>query len=281
MKKRTQTILSVSMASWMIAAITGFFMPSAQARAPQSESANTTILYFVRHAEDVPELVDSDPTFSVTFNDCNEDESCCVEALNPLGKVRAAVLAEWFKAHKITDTLTHVIASHKLRTRQTVEGIAHAAGLGGDLNGDGIPDGIDVDQEPGDGVIDVPWWPAECDPGWTSSSSVIQPQIDFINTLPLGSRAVVCSHSPAVYPIMQGFGIDTSDPVKFPKTAKGKVNGFDNLWIVELNLVWVGDHFAYQGRLLQHLLLDFQLGVSDTQKDYGVKSSPWAMEHDD
>lgn len=281
MKRTTQTILSVSMASWMIAAITGFSPSGARADSPESKSANTTLIYFTRHAEDVPELVDSDPTFSVIFNNCNDDGSCCVEALNPLGKVRAAVLADWFVKNKIAPTLTHVIASHKLRTRQTVEPIAHAAGIGGDLNGDGSPDGTDVDQEPGDGVIDVPWWPSECDPGWVKASAVVQPQIDYINTLPLGSRAVVCSHSGTLYPIMGAFGIDTSNDSLFPKDAKGKVNGFDNLWIVELKQVWTGDHSAYQGRLLQHILLGFELQMSDTQRDYGNKPSPWALEHEE
>src|SRR5207247_2388791 len=128
-------------------------VPVTRADSPQSESASKTIIYFTRHCEDVPELVNSDPSFTVTFNNCNSDNSCCVEALNPLGKVRAAVLADWFESKRITQTLTHVIASHKLRTRQTVAKIAQLAGLGGDLNGDGIPDGADVDQEPGDGVI--------------------------------------------------------------------------------------------------------------------------------
>ena len=178
----------------MIAAIVGFFPSGAQAQAPPSESPNTTLIYFLRHAEDVPEMVGSDPTFTVTFNQCNPAGTCCVEALNPLGKVRATVLADWFEAKRITRTLTHVIASHKLRTRQTVEQIARAAGLGGDLNGDGVPDGTDVDQAPGDGVINIPSTPGECDLGWTSASSAKQPQIDYIQALPLGSRAVVCTH---------------------------------------------------------------------------------------
>ncbi|HXJ58291.1 MAG TPA: hypothetical protein VNU68_16670 [Verrucomicrobiae bacterium] len=252
----------------MLAALTA--VPIAQADAPQSLASNTTIVYFTRHADDVPELVGSDPTFTVTFNNCNADDSCCVEALNPLGKVRAAALADWFETKGITRTLTHVIASHKLRTRQTVAKIANLAGLGGDLDGDGIPDGTDVDQAPGDGVINVPATPAECDPGWTSSSSVRQPQIDYLKTLPLGSRAVLCSHSPVLYPLMQAFGIDTSDPVSFPKDSRGRVSGFNNLWVVELKPVNTGGVVTYQGRLLSHVLLDFDLGVSLIHRDYGV-----------
>jgi broad specificity phosphatase PhoE len=281
MKRTTQTIVSASIASWLIAAIIGFSPSNAPADSPQSKSPNTTIIYFLRHAEDVPEMEDSDPTFSITFNDCNADESCCVEALNPLGKVRAAALAVWFKENKIADTLTCVIASHKLRTRQTVEGIANAAGLGGDLNGDGIPDGTDVDQEPGDGVIDVPGWPAECDEGWEKASAVTQPQIDFISDLPVGSRAVVCSHSGTLYPIMEAFGIDTSNDSVFPKDAKGKVLGFNNLWIVELKPFWNGSSFVFQGQLLQHLYLDLKLGASLIDRHHGCWSSHTAKDDED
>jgi len=144
MKRKMQTIVWLS-----IAATIGFSAPSARADAPQGETANKTIVYFVRHCEDVPELVGSHPSFTVTFNNCNADGSCCEEVLNPLGRVRATAMADWFEAKKITRTLTHVIASHKIRTRQTVEKIALAAGLGGDLDGNGTPDGTDVDQAPG------------------------------------------------------------------------------------------------------------------------------------
>ena len=254
----------------MLAALTS--APMTQAQAPQSATPNTTIVYFLRHGEDTPELVNWDPSFSVTFNGCNSDSSCCVEALNPLGIVRSAALADWFEAKGITRSLTHVIASHKLRTRQTVARIAYFAGLGGDLNGDGTLDGLDFDQAPGDGVINVPATPAECDPGWTSSASVRQPQIDYINTLPLGSRAIVCTHSPVMYPLMQAFGIDTSDPIRFPKDSRGRVVGFNNLWAVELKPVTVGTEVTHRGRLLSHTRLDIELGVSLINRDYGLKA---------
>ena len=270
MKRTTQSLSSVRTAYWITSTIIGLFTAGAHADAPQSAAPNTTIIYFVRHGEDVPELVNSDPSFSVAFNNCNADSSCCVEALNPLGRVRAVALADWFETKGITRTLTHVIASHKLRTRQTVAKIALLAGLGGDLDGNGTPDGTDVDQAPGDGVINVPPTPGECDPGWTSSRSVIQPQTDYINTLPLGSRAVLCSHSPALYPIMRALGIDTSDPVRFPKDSTGRVTGFNNLWAVELKPVTVGDGITYQGRLLSHILLDLDVGVSLIERDYGL-----------
>jgi phosphohistidine phosphatase SixA len=227
------------------------------------EFRGKTVLYFVRHGEDSPELTSFDPSFSVVFNNCTEDAGCCEEVLNPLGQARAVALADWFETRRIAPTLTHVIASHKIRTRQTVARIALAAGLGGDLDGDGDLDGTDTDQAPGDGVINVPSAPLECDAGFTSSSSVLQPQIDYLKTLPRGSKAVVCSHSPVMYPLMQAFGIDTSDPVKFPKDSRGRVSGFNNVWIVEFDRVKVGGEFTYQGRLLAHVQLDLKLEVSD------------------
>jgi phosphohistidine phosphatase SixA len=270
MKKSLATLLSVSAASYMMSALLSLCPSLAQGSAPPSQSPHTTLIYFVRHAEDADELVD--PSYTITFN--NAVGSCHETVLNPLGKMRAVSLAEWFEARHITKTLTHVIATHKIRTRQTVAPIAQAAGLGGDLDGDGILDGTDLDQAPGDGVINVPSFPEECTPGWTSSASVIGPQINYLNTLPLGSRAVLCSHSPAVYPIMRAFGIDTSDPVKFPKTGTAnttseRVKGFNNVWAVELSPVQVGGTWTYQGRLLDHVLLDFQLDVTAIDRDYG------------
>jgi len=235
------------------------------ADAPQSQAPNTTIIYFVRHGEDSPELVAFDPSFSVVFNNCNVGGTCCEEVLNPIGEERAARLADWFKASHITDTLTHVIASHKIRTRQTVEKIAQFAGLGGDLDGDGDLDGAYIDQAPGDGVVNVPSTPLECDPGFTSSASATQPQIDFLRALPVGSRAVVCSHSPVLYPVMQAFGIDTSDPVKFPKDSRGRVSGFNNLWVVQLDMAGG----SYQGRLLKHSFLNLSLEESVVNRDFG------------
>ena len=280
MKRTTQFLPSLKMAWCLTSALLGLSTAGAHAQAPQAQSAGVTIIYFVRHGEDVPELVASDPTYSVAFNNCNADNSCCVEALNPLGKTRAAALADWLETKGITRTLTHVIASHKLRTRQTVAKIAQLAGLGGDLDGNGTLDGTDVDQAPGDGVINVPASPAECDPGWTSSSSVTQPQVDFIKTLPLGSRAIVCSHSPVLYPLMQAFGINTSDPERFPKDSRGRVSGFNNLWAVELKPLAGSNTATYQGRLLSHVRLDFDLGVSLMNRDYGVGAGRGSRDDD-
>ena len=254
-------ILSVVKLSCLAAATIGFLVPTAQAGGPCSESPHTITIFFVRHGEDADEML-LEPSYTITFN--NAVGSCHETVLNPLGKMRATVLADWFEAQKITKTLTHVVATHKIRTRQTVQPIAQAAGLSG-------ANDLVMDQMPGDGVINVPWWPWECEAGWTSSKSVIQPQTNFINTLPLGSRVVLCSHSPALYPIMQAYGIDTSDPVLFPKdpTDPNKVGGFNNLWAVELKPVQVGSTWGYKGRLLAHALLDFQIEVSPIDPKHG------------
>src|SRR3989442_10687233 len=92
--------------AWMLAGLTSIAV--AQVKSPPPETLNPTFVYFTRHAEDVPELVGSDPTYGVTFSNCNAAGTCCVEALNPLGKVRAAALADWFERKGITRTLTHV-----------------------------------------------------------------------------------------------------------------------------------------------------------------------------
>jgi len=78
-----------------------------------------------------------------------------------------------------------------------------------------------------------------------------------------------------LYPIMQTFGIDTSDPVQFPKDPNDpkKVWGFNNLWAVELKPVQVGGTWAYQGCLLEHNLLDFNLSVSAIDREHGNGAS--------
>jgi len=280
MKPTITFLLSLRAAPALLAVAATLAGLSVHAQAPQSESPHTTIVYVVRHGEDTPELL-ADPSITVTFNNCNSDSSCCEEVLNPLGRARAAVLGDWFKTRRITQTLTHVIASHKIRSRQTVASIAQLAGLGGDLNGDGTPDGLDVDQVPGDGVINVPPTPTECEAGWTSSGSVRQPQIDYLQSLPLGSRAVLCSHSPVIYPIMEAFGISTADPVKFPKDSRGRVVGFNNLWVLELKPANRDGTGGYQGRLLAHVRLDFELGETFVSREYGVGPSEVATGRED
>ena len=52
--------------AFMLAGLTAISV--AQVNLPPSEALNPTIVYFTRHADDVPELVGSDPTYTVTFN---------------------------------------------------------------------------------------------------------------------------------------------------------------------------------------------------------------------
>jgi hypothetical protein len=101
---------------------------------------------------------------------------------------------------------------------------------------------------------------------------VRQPQIDYLKTLPLGSRAVLCSHSPVLYPVMSAFGIDISDPAKFPKDSRGRVVGFNNLWVVELKPANADGTGEYRGRLLAHVLLDLELGESFASRQYGEQA---------
>ena len=48
----------------------------------------------------------------------------------------------------------------------------------------------------------------------------------------------------------------------FPKDARGRVLGFNNLWIVELKKVNVAGTSTYQGKLLAHLQMNFNLSAS-------------------
>ena len=56
----------------------------------------------------------------------------------------------------------------------------------------------------------------------------------------------------------------------FQATSRGRVSGFNNLWMVELKPVSVGGALTCQGRLLTHVLLDIDVGVSLIHRDYGV-----------
>lgn len=76
--------------------------------------------------------------------------------------------------------------------------------------------------------------------------------IDHLRGIPAGSTVVVAAHSPTLYPILQAFGLDTSDPVDFPKDETGRVSGFNNLWIVDVDE-------RGQGKLQNHLTLDLDL----------------------
>ena len=80
---------------------------------------------------------------------------------------------------------------------------------------------------------------------------------------------------------MQAFGIDTSDPVNFPKDARGRVSGFNNLWVVELKPVVDNGLVSYQGRLMTHVLLDFDLTAALTNRDYSLGSSQGSRDDED
>ena len=212
----------------------------ATARGPASAK---TLVYFVRHGEDQVDLFDiGDGIFAEACSPCCGGDECCLEVLNPLGEMRAILLAEWFQDTGITVTLTNVIASHKARTRQTVQQIASDAGLAND-----------VDQT-ADGVQQIPPFIDECDAGFESASSSKDPMIEELADLPLGSQVVVGAHSGTIYKIMDAIGIDTSDPVDFPRRPNGKVQGFNNLWIVSMK-------DGGEAELEEHLVLDFELAV--------------------
>jgi hypothetical protein len=199
-----------------------------------------TTIYFLRHGEDIPESVLGD----ILVPDCTE--TCCLEVLNDLGTKRAELLAAWFEERGILRRLTHVIASHKVRTLQTVAPLAAAAAE----SGAGLAD--DVDQQPGDHVQQVPPFIEECAPGFEGSASSRGPMTEFLMSLAPGSQVVVAAHSPTIYPILEAFGIDTHDPRDFPRGSGGLVSGFGNLWIVDVDATG-------QGNLRRHLVLDFEL----------------------
>jgi phosphohistidine phosphatase SixA len=184
-------------------------------------------------------------------------EDCCTEVLSPLGLERAELLAQWFADHDLLPSITHVLATHKVRTLQTVLPTAHAAGLDMDINGDGVPDGEDVDKNPGDGVQQIPAFAAECEDGFEIAHNFYPLVVEHLLELPLGSGIVVAGHSASIYPIMEDLGIDTSDSLAFPKNAAGRVNTYNNLWVVSMDE-------NNQGTLLAHVRLDFALAETIT-----------------
>jgi len=218
----------------------------------------TKTIYFVRHAEDQTAVFQQGNDGKAFLPDCkpfkNEGvlEDCCTEVLSPLGTKRAELLAKWFADKGLLPSITHVLATHKVRTLQTVQPIAHAAGLDRDVNGDGIPDGVDVDKNPGDGVQQIPAFVAECENGYEVAHNFYPLVVDQLRSLPLGSGIVVAGHSASLYPIMQTLGINTSNAARFPKNAIGRVNGYNSLWVVSLDA-------NNTGTLITHVRLDFAL----------------------
>ena len=211
------------------------------------ETVEGTIVYFLRHGEDQVALYEPGGSRKSLLRDCKpyvddgEIDECCLETLNSLGEKRAELLAAWFEAEGIVADVTHMIASHKIRTRQTLQPTADLVGMTGD-----------VDQNPDDGIQQVPAFVDECASGFESSKSSRDPMLEAINGLPGGSAAIVCAHSPTLYPMMDSLGIDTSNPDDFPRRPNGKVKGNNNLWIVAID----GDG---NGVLLDHKVVDFVL----------------------
>jgi hypothetical protein len=217
-----------------------------------ADSASTT-LYFLRHGETQRRLVGTGPgTFAEV---CTPNRSCCETPLNPLGVARRDALAEWFVNHGIARRLTHLIATNKPRTVQTLTALGIVSGLGGDQNGDGVLDGADDDLVPGDGIHQFPAHVRECDPGFEATTGSQPYIVEAILALPSGSQAVVANHSETLYSIItETTGLDTSDPLVFPKEdgSTTRVRNFNDLWIVRT-------HGPRTGTLVRHLVFDIAL----------------------
>lgn len=212
-----------------------------------------TTLYFLRHGETQRRLVGTGPgTFAEV---CTPTRSCCETPLNPLGVARSDALAKWFVAHGLSRRLTHLIATNKPRTVATLAALALASGLGGDQDGDGVLDGADDDLAPGDGIQQYPAHTRECDPGFEATTGSKPSIVAAILALPPGSHAVVANHSETLYPIItETTGVDTSDPVLFPKEegSSSRVRNFNDLWIVLRD-------GSGTGRLVRHVVFDITL----------------------
>lgn len=139
--------------------------------------------------------------------------------------------------------------------------------VGGDQDGDGLLDGTDDDLAPGDGIQQFPAHVAECDPGFEATTGSQPAIVDAILALPPGSRAVVANHSETLYSIItETTGIDTSDPVVFPKEdgSTTRVRNFNDLWIVRT-------HAPRTGTLVRHLTFDVALRRANDYGDSSIK----------
>jgi hypothetical protein len=164
-------------------------------------------------------------------------------------------LSDWFTAHGLAHRLTHLIATNKPRTVETLSALAFASRLGGDQDGDGVLDGADEDLMPGDGIRQYPAYVRECDPGFEATTESKPYIVAAILALPPGSNAVIANHSETLYPIItETTGVDTSDPVVFPKEdgSSTRVRNFNDLWIVQVDDVRTG-------RLIRHLVFEITL----------------------
>lgn len=215
-------------------------------------------IYFVRHGENEVRLIRTNTGGNVpaTFvEECTANRSCCIQPLSALGQARRDALAQWFVDHGLAHRLTHLIATNKPRTAETLRPLAIASGLGGDRDGNGTLDGSDVDLVPGDGIQQYPPDKLECDPAYQRTLDSKPLIVDAIRALPPGSLAVVANHSDTLYAIItEATGVDTSDPVLFPKEAGSttRVRNFNDLWIVQIGPTGTGT-------LLQHVVFDIAL----------------------
>lgn len=194
---------------------------------------NKIVIYFTRHAEKQTQL--EELTDGQLKEVCGTDK--CAEELSSLGELRASLLADWFEKKGITDELTHIFSSHKLRTLQTIRHIAEASELSGDN-----------DKNANDGVQEYPILNAETNefatelsPEGTSSSE--SPTIDALKNLDPGSVALVAGHSGTLYDIMYGLGltdactkatVETCNQDRYPINEKVKVANFGDIWKVVL-----------------------------------------------
>jgi phosphohistidine phosphatase SixA len=223
-----------------------------------SGQASKTI-YFVRHAEDEQAVFQASADSKAFLPDCKPFMEggalmeCCTEVLTQQGTNRAGLFAKWFADKGLLPSITHVLATHKVRTLQTVQPIAHAAGLDRDVNGDGIPDGTDVDKNPGDGVQQIPAFVDECETGFEVAHNFYPLTVAELQALPAGSGIVVAGHSASIYPMMQALGISTTNTARFPRNSMGRVSTYNNLWEVSL------DANTGVGTLVRHVRLDFAL----------------------
>lgn len=192
------------------------------------------VIYFTRHAEKQTQLKE--------LENGQYEEICgakkCAEELSSLGELRAELLADWFQDKGITDKLTHIFSSHKLRTLQTIRHIAAAADLSGD-NDKNAEDGVQefpiLNEDTASGFAE------ELSPESTSSSEDLT--IDALKNLAPGSIALVAGHSGTLYDIMQGLGlsdvcteatIETCNQDRYPINEKFKVANFGDIWKIIL-----------------------------------------------
>ena len=184
-------------------------------------------VYLTRHAEKQTVMEEVDGSEGVFAEVCGDSK--CAEELNPLGKLRAKLLADWFEEQGITENVTNVYSSHKMRTLQTVREIASDAGLTNDK--DMMADG--VQQLPAMNT-------SELDDGTGSegTKATIEPTVAALKALESGSVAVVAGHSGTIYQIIEGLGVDTKSEADFPRDTRkgkeGKVPTFGDIWKVTI-----------------------------------------------